>query len=114
MTLLQPLVGYSYAKEIQLHAYGSWYKMMFGTLSPVFLWQITLLGIMFITATLYFARRLRTDGARGAGMLRAMSVAMVLTTLLAARPYRLGLTYASVAAAWLSRPFWDGGLIHPL
>src|SRR5947207_153840 len=98
MTLLQPIVGYSYAKEIQLHSYGSWYKMMFGTLSPVFLWQITLLGIMFITATLYFGRRLRTDGARGSGLLRAMSVGLVLTTLLAAMPYHLGFTYADVAA----------------
>jgi cytochrome d ubiquinol oxidase subunit I len=51
MTLLQPVVGYSYAKEIQLHSYGSWYKMMFGSLSPVFLWQITLLGIMFLPAS---------------------------------------------------------------
>jgi len=114
MTLLQPIVGYSYAKEIQLHSYGSWYKMMFGTLSPVFLWQITLLGIMFITATLYFGRRLRTDGARGSGLLRAMSVGLVLTTLLAAMPYHLGFTYADVAAAGLDRPFWEGGLINPL
>jgi cytochrome bd ubiquinol oxidase subunit I len=114
MTLMQPIIGYSYAKEIQLHSYGSWYKMMFGTLSPVFLWQITLLGIMFITATLYFGRRLRTDGARGAGLLRLMSVGLVLTTLLAAMPYHLGFTYADVAAAGLNRPFWEGGLINPL
>jgi len=73
-----------------------------------------LLGIMFLTATLYFARRLRTDGARGAGLLRAMAVGMVLMTLLAAQPYHLGLTYDSVAAAGLDRPFWEGGLINPL
>jgi cytochrome d ubiquinol oxidase subunit I len=114
LTLLQPVVGYSYAKEIQLHAYGSWYKMMFGTLSPWFLWQITLLGIMFLTATLYFARRLRTNGARGAGLLKAMAVGLVLTTLLAAQPYHLSLTYDAVAGAGLNRPFWDGGLINPL
>jgi cytochrome bd ubiquinol oxidase subunit I len=114
MTLLQPVVGYSYAKEIQLHTYGSWYKMMFGTLSPVFLWQITLLGIIFITAALYFARRLRTNGAKGSGLLRAMVVGLILTTLLAAMPYHLGLTYDSVAAAGLNRPFWEGGLINPL
>jgi len=114
MTLLQPVVGYSYAKEIQLHAYASWYKMMFGTLSPVFLWQITLLGFMFLTATFYFARRLRTDGAPGAGLLRLMSVGLVFTTLLAAQPYHIGLTYADVAAAGLDRPFWEGGLINPL
>src|SRR5438067_794170 len=114
MTLLQPVVGYSYAKEIQLHSYGSWYKMMFGTLSPVFLWQITLLGIMFLTATLYFARRLRTDEARGSGILKLLSVGMLLTTLLAAQPYALGFSYESVAAAGLNRPFWEGGLINPL
>jgi hypothetical protein len=114
MTLLQPVVGYSYAKEIQLHSYGSWYKMMYGTLSPVFLWQITLLGIMFLTATLYFARRLRTDEARGSGILKFLSVALVLTTLLAAQPYHLGLTFDAVAGAGLNRPFWEGGLINPL
>ncbi|HKV30982.1 MAG TPA: cytochrome ubiquinol oxidase subunit I [Candidatus Dormibacteraeota bacterium] len=114
MTLLQPVIGYSYAKEIQLHSYGSWYKMMFGTLSPVFLWQITLLGIMFLTATIYFARRLRTDEARGSGILKVLSVGMLLTVLLAAQPYHLGLTYDSVAAAGLNRPFWEGGLINPL
>ena len=114
MTLLQPVVGYSYAKEIQLHAYGSWYKMMFGSLSPVFLWQITLLGLMLITATLYFGRRLRTDAAPGAGLLRVASVGLVLMTLLAAQPYHLAFTYADVAAAGLDRPFWQGGLIDPL
>jgi cytochrome d ubiquinol oxidase subunit I len=114
MTLLQPVIGYSYAKEIQLHTYGSWYKMMRGTLSTVFLWQMTLLGVMFLVATFYFARRLRTDEARGAGLLKAMSVGMVLTTLLAAMPYHLAFTYDQVLAAGLNRPFWDGGLINPL
>ena len=114
LTLLQPVVGYSYAKEIQLHAYGSWYKMMYGTLSPWFLWQITLLGIMFLTATLYFARRLRSNRARGAGLLKAMAVGLALTILLAAQPYHLGLTYDAVAGAGLNRPFWEGGLINPL
>src|SRR5438046_8376710 len=69
---------------------------------------------MFITAALYFGRRLRTDGARGAGLLRAMSVGLVCTTLLAAMPYHLGFTYSDVAAAGLNRPFWEGGLINPL
>ncbi len=114
MTLLQPVVGYSYAKEIQLHTYGSWYKMMMGTLSTVFLWQITLLGIMFLTATFYFARRLRTDEARGAGLLKVMAVGVALTTLLAAMPYHLAFTYDQVLAAGLNRPFWNGGLINPL
>jgi cytochrome d ubiquinol oxidase subunit I len=114
MTLLQPVIGYSYAKEIQLHTYGSWYKMMRGTLSNVFLWQMTLLGVMFLVATFYFARRLRTDQARGAGLLKAMSVGMVLTTLLAAMPYHLAFTYDQVLAAGLNRPFWQGGLINPI
>lgn len=114
MTLLQPVIGYSYAKEIQLHAYGSWYKMMRGTLSTVFLWQMTLLGIMFLVATFYFARRLRTNDARGAGLLKLMSAGMVFTTLLAAMPYHLAFTLDQVEAAGLNRPFWEGGLINPL
>lgn len=114
MTLMQPIVGYSYAKEIQLHAYASWYKMMFGTLSPFFLWQITLLGLMFIVALLYFTRRLGTDGARGTGLLKLATVGMVASTLLAALPYHLNFTYDAVLAAGLNRPFWEGGLINPL
>ena len=114
MTLLQPIVGYSYAKEIQLHAYTSWYKMMRGSLSPVFIWQITLLGLMFLVATFYFTRRLRTDGAPGHGLLRLLSGGLVLATLLAALPHHLALTYDEVLAAGLDRPFWQGGLINPL
>jgi len=114
MTLLQPIVGYSYAKEIQLHAYTSWYKMMRGSLSPVFIWQITLLGLMFLVATFYFTRRLRTDGAPGHRLLRLLSGGLVLATLLAALPHHLALTYDEVLAAGLDRPFWQGGLINPL
>jgi cytochrome d ubiquinol oxidase subunit I len=114
MTLVQPIVGYSYAKEIQLHTYASWYKMMFGSLSTVFLWQITLLGLMFITALVYFARRLGTDEAPGAGLLKLMTVGMVASTVLAALPYHLNFTYEAVVAAGLNRPFWEGGLINPL
>ena len=114
MTLVQPIVGYSYAKEIQLHAYNSWYKMMFGQLSPVFLWQIFLLGLMFIVALIYFTRRLRTDGAPGSGLLKLMTVGMVGSTVLAALPYHIALSYDTVAAAGLNRPFWEGGLINPL
>jgi len=114
MTLVQPIVGYSYAKEIQLHAYASWYKMMFGTLSPFFLWQITLLGVMFIVALMYFTRRLRTDEALGSGLLRLMTWGTIGCTVLAAMPYHLSLTYDSVVAAGLNRPFWEGGLINPL
>ena len=114
MTLVQPVVGYSYAKEIQLHAYDSWYKMMFGSLSPVFLWQIFLLGLMFTVSLFYFTRRLRTDGAPGSGLLNLMTAGMVASTVLAALPYHLSLTYDTVVAAGLNRPFWQGGLINPL
>lgn len=114
MTLVQPIVGYSYAKEIQLHTYQSWYTMMFGRLSTVFLWQITLLGLMFIVALLYFTRRLATDEARGAGLLKLITAGTVASTLLAALPYHLSFTYDAVVAAGLNRPFWEGGLINPL
>jgi cytochrome d ubiquinol oxidase subunit I len=114
MTLMQPIVGYSYAKEIQLHTYAAWYKMMFGTLSPVFLWQITLLGLIFIVAVTYFTRRLRTDGAPGAGLLKLATAGLVVSTVLAALPYHMNFTYDAVVAAGLNRPFWQGGLINPL
>ena len=114
MTLMQPIVGYSYAKEIQLHTYGAWYKMMRGSLSNVFLWQITLLGLMFLVGAIYFTRRLQTDGARGATLLRLMTIGIVLSTVLAAMPYQFGWTYDDVVAAGLARPFWEGGLINPL
>ncbi len=114
MTLFQPIVGYSYAKEIQLHTYASWYKMMRGSLSTVFVWQITLLGLMFLVAVFYFTRRLRTDGAPGHGLLRLMSGGLVLATLLATLPHHLAWTLDDVAAAGLDRPFWQGGLINPL
>jgi len=114
MTLFQPIVGYSYAKEIQLHTYTSWYKMMRGSLSTVFVWQITLLGLMFLVAAFYFTRRLRTDGAPGHSLLRLMTGGLVLATLLAALPHHLAWTLDDVAAAGLDRPFWQGGLINPL
>ncbi|MGI8609385.1 MAG: cytochrome ubiquinol oxidase subunit I [Candidatus Dormibacteria bacterium] len=114
LTLLQPLVGYSYAKEIQLHSNGSFYRMMLGNLSTVFLFQIVLLGIMLLVACLYFARRLRSDRAPGHRVVFGMSIAMVLTTLFAAMPYHLAFTYQQVQAAGRDRPFWKGGLINPL
>ena len=114
LTLLQPLVGYSYAKEIQLHSYGSWYRMMLGDLSTVFLFQMVLLGVMLLVAALYFARRLRSDNAPGHRLVFGMSIAMVLTTVFAAMPYHLAFTYQQVQAAGRDRPFWQGGLINPL
>ena len=63
VTLLQPWLGYSYAKEIQLHDYPAWFNMMFGDLSNVFLVQITLLGAIFTLGSAYFWRRMRASGA---------------------------------------------------
>ncbi|MGH7903090.1 MAG: cytochrome ubiquinol oxidase subunit I [Candidatus Dormibacteraceae bacterium] len=113
MTLLQPVVGYSYAKEIQLHAYGAWYKMMQGTLSPEFLTQIFILGLMFLVAVWYFARRLRSSGAPGALTLKALTVLLVVTTVFAVLPYQLTLTYDQAQAQGLAKPFWQGGVIDP-
>jgi cytochrome d ubiquinol oxidase subunit I len=114
LSLIQPIVGYSYAKEIQLHAYGSWYKMMLGQLSSVFVWQIFLFGVMLLVSVLYFTRRLRSAQAPGAGVMKVMAFGLVLSTLLAAMPYHLAFTFAEVSAAGRDRPFWQGGLINPL
>ncbi|MGH7776504.1 MAG: cytochrome ubiquinol oxidase subunit I [Candidatus Dormibacterales bacterium] len=113
MSLLQPIVGYSYAKEIQLHAYGAWYKMMEGTLSPEFLGQITLLGMIFLVPAIYFAVRLRRDRAPGSFVLKVTAFALLLDTLFAAIPSHLAFTFDQVQAAGLDRPFWQGGLVVP-
>jgi cytochrome bd ubiquinol oxidase subunit I len=113
LTLLQPVVGYSYGKEIQLHAYGAWYKMMLGTLSPEFLGQIFLLGLMLLAASLYFWVRLRRAKAPGTLILGGLTFLLVLTTIFAALPYHFALTFDQVQAEGLNRPFWQGGLINP-
>ncbi|MDQ6899701.1 MAG: cytochrome ubiquinol oxidase subunit I [Candidatus Dormibacteraeota bacterium] len=114
LTLMQPVVGYSYAKEIQLSSYAAWYRMMLGQLSTVFLWQITLLGLMFVVAALYFARRLRSEKLRGRWLVLLFALGLIITTIFAALPYQLAFTYQDVQAAGLDRPFWQGGLINPL
>jgi cytochrome bd ubiquinol oxidase subunit I len=113
MTLLQPAVGYEYAKEIQLHAYGAWYKMMWGDLSPEFLLQIFILGLLFLVPNLYFQRRLQRAGARGAGVLRLLTILLLIATAFAVLPYHLAFTFDQVQAENLNRPFWEGGLINP-
>jgi cytochrome d ubiquinol oxidase subunit I len=113
-TLFQPWIGYSYAKEVQLHAYGGWYTMMFGELSNVFLLQITLLGLIFILATLYLLRRLRASGASGVRSLRLALGLEIVATLLAAMPARFAWTEGDVTARHLARPFWQGGLENPI
>jgi cytochrome bd ubiquinol oxidase subunit I len=113
-TLFQPWLGYSYAKEIQLHAYPAWYRMMFGDLSNVFLVQIFLLGMIFVLGTLYFWRRMRASEARGTRTQVLMLIVLVLATLLAAMPARFSNTYPEVAAAGQLQPWWDGGLLNPI
>jgi cytochrome bd-type quinol oxidase subunit 1 len=114
LTMFQPWIGYSYAKEIQLHAYPAWYRMMFGDLSNVFLLQITLLGGIFILGNVFFWRRMRASKARGRRTQVAVLVLLVPATLLAAVPARFGWTYPDVVAAHQDRPWWDGGLLNPI
>lgn len=113
-TLFQPFVGYSYAKEIQLHAYPAWYDMMFGGLSNVFLVQMTLLGLIFILSTLYLLRRRIASGAPISRGDKIAFLGLVLATMVAATPARFALTYSDVAAAHLDRPWWQGGLDNPI
>jgi cytochrome d ubiquinol oxidase subunit I len=113
MTLLQPIVGYSYSKEIQLASYRAWYDMMLGDLSNLFLFQIVLLGLMFAVPTLYFARRLGSEGVREHRLVELLALGLVATTAFAGIPYHLAWNYQDVQAAGLARPVWDGGRIIP-
>ena len=113
-TVLQPWLGYSYAKEVQLHAYPAWVNMMFGDLSNVFLVQITLLGSIFTLGAAYFWRRMRAVRASHHRRQGAIVVLLVLVTAFAAMPAWFAPTYNDVVAAHLDRPFWDGGLLNPL
>src|SRR5207302_549074 len=82
LSLFQIWIGYSYAKEIQLHAFPAWYRMMFGALSNVFLTQIFLLGMIFILGNLYFTLRMHASGIRRLGLQRFCLLILVLSTLL--------------------------------
>ena len=114
VTLLQPWLGYSYAKEIQLHAYPAWFNMMFGDLSNVFLVQITLLGMIFTLGSAYFWRRMRASGAPHHRRQGVLALVLLLVTMFAALPAWFAPTYADVVAWHEARPFWDGGLLNPL
>lgn len=114
LTVLQPWVGYSYAKEVQLHAYGAWFTMMFGDLSNVFLLQIFLLGTIFTLGSLYFWRRLSRSGDRSARRLLLVTVGLVLMTLLAIQPAWFAGSYADAVRAGGERAWWDGGLLNPI
>jgi cytochrome bd ubiquinol oxidase subunit I len=114
LTLIQPVIGYDYAKEIQLHTYGSWYRMMRGDLGPAFLVQIFLLGLMLLLPAWYFWHRLRSADGRGSRLLRALVWLLAATTVFAALPYQFANSLDQVQATGMNRPFWDGGLINPL
>ena len=113
MTLLQPWLGYSYAKEIQLHSYPAWYTMMLGDLSNVFLLQIGLLGLIFLLGGLYMWRRMKGSGARS--RLQGFIVLLVLLmVLLAVQPAWFAGSYAAAVAAGGNQPWWQGGLLNPV
>jgi hypothetical protein len=114
LTLLQPWVGYSYAKEVQLHAYGAWYTMMLGDLSNVFLLQIFLLGSIFTLGSLFFWRRMVRSGVPNARRQLLLAVALILTTVLAVQPAWFAPTYADAIASAGNRAWWDGGLLNPI
>ena len=114
LTLFQPWVGYSYAKEIQLHAYPAWEEMMWGDLSNVFLAQITLLGLIFTLGALFFWRRLRASGAVGQTNARLAFLCLAATTVFAAIPARFAWTLTDIQQAGLDRPWWEGGLDNPI
>jgi len=114
LSLFQIWIGYSLAKEIQLHTYAAWYRMMLGALSNVFLTQIFLLGMIFILGNLYFMRRMRASGITRLGVQRFSLLILVLSTLLAIQPAFFALNKSSVVAAHLDRPWWDGGLLNPI
>jgi cytochrome bd-type quinol oxidase subunit 1 len=114
LTLLQPWVGYSYAKEVQLHAYGAWYTMMFGDLSNVFLLQIFLLGTVFSLGSLYFWRRMKRSGAPTARRQLRLAIVLIVLTVFAAQPAWFAATYADAVAAGGDRPWWQGGLLNPI
>ena len=114
LSLFQIWIGYSYAKEVQLHTYAAWFRMMFGVLSPVFLTQIFLLGTIFFLGNLFFLRRMRASGVDRLRVQRGTLVVLVLATLLAVQPAWFALEQSDVIAAHLDRPWWNGGLYNPI
>lgn len=114
LTLLQAWIGYSYAKEIQLHSYDSWYSMMFGWISTIFEGQLTLFALILILGSAYMWRRLRAAGAgRVARRHGIATVLLILVTLFSIQPAWFAWSYPDAAAAHLDRPFWEGGVLNP-
>jgi cytochrome d ubiquinol oxidase subunit I len=113
-TIIQPWLGYSYAKEIQLHAFDGWYQMMYGWISNIFLGQLALLGLIFILGAWYFFLRLRAAGHRRIARRHLFAlILLTLVVLFALQPAWFAGSYADVVAAHLTRPFWEGGLLDP-
>jgi hypothetical protein len=113
LTVIQPWLGYSYAKEVQLHAYSAWYQMMFGDLDNVFLVQITLLGLIFTLGAVYFWRRMKEAGALHHRLQGFVAVGLIIVTAFAALPAWFAPTYADAVAGGNGKPFWEGGLLNP-
>ncbi|MGH7665912.1 MAG: hypothetical protein ACRENY_05810 [Candidatus Dormibacteria bacterium] len=111
-TIAQPLVGWEYAKEIQLHSYAAWYSMMMGGLSVAFLFQVFLLGAIFTVGIFYLWRRVKASGLRSPAL--AVCTALSFASwLLIATPSSLSWSYEDVVAANANVPIWQGGLIIP-
>jgi len=111
-TLAQPLIGWEYAKEIQLHAYASWYSMMLGGLSVAFLFQVFLLGAIFTVGIFYLWRRVKLGGFHSPALAVCTAVSFA-SWLLIATPSSLAWSYEDVVAANANVPIWQGGLLIP-
>jgi hypothetical protein len=114
LTIIQIWVGYSYAKEIQLHSLDSWYQMMYGWISNIFLAQFAGLGLIFIFGVAYFWQRLKAAGQHTVA--RRHQIALILLILLwlfGIQPAWFAGSYPDIVAAHLAKPFWDGGLEDP-
>ncbi|MGH7758261.1 MAG: hypothetical protein ACREN7_03005, partial [Candidatus Dormibacteria bacterium] len=111
-TIAQPLVGWAYAKEIQLHSYAAWYSMMLGGLSVAFLFQVFLVGAVFTVGIFYLWRRVKASGGRS--MALAVCTALSFGSwLLISTPSSLAWSYEDVVAANANVPIWQGGLLIP-
>jgi hypothetical protein len=114
LTIVQIWVGYSYAKEIQLHSLDSWYQMMYGWISNIFLGQFAGLGLIFILGVAYFWRRLKAAGQHAAARRQQLAlILLILLFLFGIQPAWFAGSYPDIVAAHLAKPFWDGGLEDP-
>lgn len=113
-TIPQIWVGYTYAKEIQLHSFDSWYQMMYGWISNVFLGQFFGLGMIFILATAYIWRRIKAAGELAIARRHlAALIFLVLIVLFGLQPAWFAGSYPDIVTAHLAKPFWEGGLEDP-